>query len=168
MKASKCISSIHKLLRYDQILSSDSDSSDVSGSESNSELEAKRRYSKHANSHNYLADGYLDHEEDDGEEGTAKVQGYVKTQHEVIEANVAIPSITEIAADEPLEKVGEVMAVLPETVVVRGIPAPVLGRASEKALDSETLLVLEDRKVLGYVRYPDAFGFHVINNLTGL
>lgn len=89
--------------------------------------------------------------EDDDEDAGPKVQGYVRTPHEVTDVKITIPDISEVSLDETLEKVGEVMTVLSDTVVVKGMPAPIIGRASEKALDSDTLLVLEDRKVLGYV-----------------
>ncbi|KAF9055929.1 Gar1/Naf1 RNA binding region-domain-containing protein [Panaeolus papilionaceus] len=36
-------------------------------------------------------------------------------------------------------------------VIIHGVPSSDLSRGSEKALDSETLLVFDDRKVLGYV-----------------
>lgn len=88
--------------------------------------------------------------DDDGE--AAKPQGYVRTPHEVTEVKITVPDILEVSPDEALEKVGEVMTVLPDTVVVKGIPAPIIGRASEKALDSDTLLILGDRRVLGFVR----------------
>jgi H/ACA ribonucleoprotein complex non-core subunit NAF1 len=58
-----------------------------------------------------------------------------------------------VGPDEVLEKVGEVMSVVGNVVIVKGRAATSGG--SERALDSDTLLVFEDRKVLGYVRVPD-------------
>ncbi len=60
------------------------------------------------------------------------------------------PPIAQVGPDERLEKVGEIMNVVDNVVVVMG-EASLTHRASERALDSETLLVYEDRKVLGYV-----------------
>ncbi|KAJ6609385.1 hypothetical protein B0H10DRAFT_2298041 [Mycena sp. CBHHK59/15] len=57
----------------------------------------------------------------------------------LVEADIVVPDIEEVGADEVLEKVGE------------GAPSEVAYRTSPKALDSDTLLVFEDRKVLGYV-----------------
>lgn len=44
------------------------------------------------------------------------------------------------------------MSIVEKTVIVKGAPSEVLARASGQALDCDTLLVFEDRKVLGYVR----------------
>ena len=65
-----------------------------------------------------------------------------------------IPPIEEVGPHEALEKVGEVMSIVDKVVIVKGFASEMATRASERALDSETLLVFEDRKVLGYVRAP--------------
>ncbi len=44
------------------------------------------------------------------------------------------------------------MSIVNDVVIVKGVASPIANRGSERALDSETLLVFEDRKVLGYVR----------------
>lgn len=51
-----------------------------------------------------------------------------------------------------MEKVGEIMTVMDKVVIVKGLPSEDVNRGSKRALDSDTLLVFEDRKVLGYVR----------------
>ncbi|KAI9444531.1 Gar1/Naf1 RNA binding region-domain-containing protein [Lactarius indigo] len=66
-----------------------------------------------------------------------------------------IPPIAQVEPDEQLEKVGEIMNIVNNVVVVKG-EASSTRRASEHALDSETLLVYEDRKVLGYIH--ETFG----------
>ena len=64
---------------------------------------------------------------------------------------ITIPSIEEVGAEEELEKVGEVMSVLSNVVVVRG--SATAATMDNRALDAETLLVFGDRKVLGYVSF---------------
>lgn len=59
----------------------------------------------------------------------------------------------EIEGNEELEKVGEIMSIIDKVVIVKGNASHIANRASERALDSETLLVFEDRKVFGYVSW---------------
>jgi len=59
--------------------------------------------------------------------------------------------------DEVLEEVGEVLSIIGNIAIVKGLPSKFADRGSERALDSETLLVFEDRKVLGYVRFSPWF-----------
>ncbi|KAJ7293014.1 Gar1/Naf1 RNA binding region-domain-containing protein [Mycena rebaudengoi] len=79
----------------------------------------------------------LDDDEDSGP--AAPTAAYFQTKNELLETDVAIPDIDEVGPDEVLEKVGE------------GAPSDLAFRRSGQALDSDTLLVFEDRKVLGYV-----------------
>lgn len=44
------------------------------------------------------------------------------------------------------------MSITNNVVIVKGISSSKEDTASQRALDSESLLVFEDRKVLGYVR----------------
>ena len=76
----------------------------------------------------------------------------------MVEYDVAVPDITEVGPEESLEKVGEVMSIVDKVVIVKGSASEIATRASERALDSDTLLVFEDRKVLGFVR---ALQFHL-------
>ena len=89
-------------------------------------------------------------DEDDEEGGAVTAAVLLRTKNELPEPDIVIPSITEVGPDEHLEKVGEIMNIVNNVVVVKG-EASTTHRASEHALDSETLLVYEDRKVLGYV-----------------
>jgi H/ACA ribonucleoprotein complex non-core subunit NAF1 len=50
-----------------------------------------------------------------------------------------------------LERVGEVMNIMDNAVIVKCTSSEVVNRGSDKALDAGTLLVFEDRKVMGYV-----------------
>lgn len=80
------------------------------------------------------------------------VGSVLRTKNEVEETVVRIPDISEVDAHEILEKVGEIMSIIDNVVVVKGLPSEYLSRASDRALDSESLLVFDDRKILGYVR----------------
>jgi H/ACA ribonucleoprotein complex non-core subunit NAF1 len=43
------------------------------------------------------------------------------------------------------------MSIVGNVVIVKGDTSAMADRAAERALDSDSLLVFEDRKVLGYV-----------------
>ena len=93
----------------------------------------------------------IDEDDDDDDEGGAVAAAVaLRTKNELPEPDIMIPPIAEVGPDEQLEKVGEIMNIINNVVVVKG-EASSTYRASEHALDSETLLVYEDRKVLGYV-----------------
>ncbi|KAF7347568.1 ACT-7 domain-containing protein [Mycena venus] len=93
----------------------------------------------------------LDAEDDDESGVAAPAATYFQTKNEVVEADIVVPDIEEVSADETLERVGEVMSIIDKTVIVKGAPADAFTRASDQALDCDTLLVFEDRKVLGYI-----------------
>ena len=89
---------------------------------------------------------------DDDEEGAAIVSpDQVRTKNEVADLPIIVPQTEEVEAHEHLERVGEVFSIVDKVVIVKGLPQQVQGRVSDRALDSDTLLVFEDRKVLGYV-----------------
>ncbi|KAI9060521.1 NAF1-domain-containing protein [Trametes sanguinea] len=90
-----------------------------------------------------------DDEEDGDGAGPSGVQ--VRTKNEVVEVDIMIPEISEVGPHDELEKVGEVMSIVDKVVIVKGLPSEIANRGSERALDSDTLLVFEDRKVLGYI-----------------
>lgn len=91
--------------------------------------------------------------EDANDDEDAPVQGptaYTKTLNEVVEDYVVIPDISEIDPQEPMEKVGEISSILNnKVVVVKGLASKI--SVAERVLDSDTLLVFEDRKVMGFV-----------------
>ncbi|KAF8167380.1 Gar1/Naf1 RNA binding region-domain-containing protein [Crassisporium funariophilum] len=127
-------------------LHSSSDSSDSSDSDSEPEYNPRKPRDR---------DLLLDPEDDEDPlpPGTSSTT-YFQTKHELTEdaAPVPIPPVFEVGADELLEKVGEVMCVVSERVViVKGLPSEDVNRGSDRALDSDTLLVFGDRKVMGYV-----------------
>ena len=93
-------------------------------------------------------------EDDDDPAATG---GFLTTKHEILEAEITIPDIESVDPSERLEKIGEVMNVFGQVAIVRGMPSEDIRRGSQKALDSETLLVFEDRTVMGYVRVGNPF-----------
>jgi len=93
----------------------------------------------------------LDSIEDEDDEGGGSGGRFVTT-HEVLNEEVSIPEILEVDPVETLERVGEILSVLQDKIViVRGLASQIVGHAPDRVLDTETLLVFEDRKVLGYV-----------------
>lgn len=98
---------------------------------------------------------FIDEDLEDEDSGPAATTGtYFQTKNEVPEVEPDIPTVEEVGPDELLEHVGEIMSVVGNTVIIKGLAAGLAGRASERALDSDTLLVFEDRKVLGFVGGP--------------
>lgn len=88
---------------------------------------------------------------DEDDEGAGS-GGRLATAHEVLNEDVVIPEIVEVDPKETLERVGEILSILQDKIViVKGLESQVAGRAPDRVLDTETLLVFEDRKVLGYV-----------------
>lgn len=86
--------------------------------------------------------------DEDEEPGTLSA---LRTKNEIEEAVTHVPEFTEVGGDEVLEKVGEILSIIDNVVVIKGVTSEYLNRASERALDSESLLVFNDRRVLGYV-----------------
>ena len=91
----------------------------------------------------------VDEEDEEEDEGGA-VAATVRTKNESSEPDIMIPPILQVGPDEQLERVGEIMNIVNNVVIVKGGWSGT-HRASENALDAETLLVYDDRKVLGYV-----------------
>ncbi|KAG1765109.1 Gar1/Naf1 RNA binding region-domain-containing protein [Suillus occidentalis] len=89
--------------------------------------------------------------DDDEESGATTVASYVQTKNEIVDTDIVVPSVLEVGLEEVLEKVGEVMNIIGNVVIVKGLPADSSRAVSERALDVETLLVFDDRKVLGHV-----------------
>lgn len=121
-----------------------SDSDPMSSSDSDSEDELPS-YVPKSKLENILL------EDDDEGGGAITSPDQVKTKNEIADVNVVIPEVEEVGEHEILEQVGEVLSILDKVVIVKGTASLFQNRAADRALDSETLLVFEDRKVLGYV-----------------
>ncbi|TDL20976.1 NAF1-domain-containing protein [Rickenella mellea] len=96
----------------------------------------------------------LDDGEDDEAVGSVVTSSaQVRTQNELPDPAMAVvvPDIIEVDPDEILERVGEIMSIVGNSVIVKGLPSQIVDRGNERALDTDSLLVFEDRKVLGYV-----------------
>lgn len=85
-------------------------------------------------------------DEDDAPSGSAKQ--YAGTKNEILVPEVEVPEIAEVPADDVLEQVGEIMTIIDSVIVVKGNTTGV-----HRVLDTDSLLVFEDRKVLGKVRH---------------
>ncbi|EIW64159.1 NAF1-domain-containing protein [Trametes versicolor FP-101664 SS1] len=120
---------------------SDSDSSSESDSDSEKEDAPETRK---------VAPKRVDADLDDEDEaGPSDAQ--VRTKNETVEVDIMVPEISEVGPHDELEKVGEVLSIVDKVVIIKGQPSAIANRGSEKALDCDTLLVFEDRKVLGYI-----------------
>lgn len=88
---------------------------------------------------------------EDEESGMTVAATYLQTKNEIVDADIMVPTISEVEPCDTLEKVGEIMSIVGNIVIVRGLPVTHVKSLSEHTLDAESLLVFEDRKVLGYV-----------------
>ncbi|KAF8560086.1 NAF1-domain-containing protein [Imleria badia] len=88
---------------------------------------------------------------EDEESDVTAAATYLQTKNEIVDANIMVPTISEVEPCDTLEKVGEIMSIVGNIVIVRGLPVDHVNSLSERALDAESLLVFDDRKVLGYV-----------------
>ncbi|KAH9070702.1 NAF1-domain-containing protein [Lactarius deliciosus] len=133
--------------------SSESDSDNVRERDASKKTPVKRRV--------------VDEDDEDDEEGGAVAAAVaLRTKNELPEPDIMIPPIAQVEPEEQLEKVGEIMNIVNNNVVVVKGEASSTHRASEHALDSETLLVYEDRKVLGYIHEtfgPTSTGAHPLD-----
>ncbi|TFK41856.1 Gar1/Naf1 RNA binding region-domain-containing protein [Crucibulum laeve] len=119
-----------------------SESSSESSSDSDSESEPPEQK-------NALESQDLDDDEDPVP--SAATGNYFSTKHEIPEVDIIVPELDEVEANEVLEKVGEIMNTMEKVAIIRGLPSEIANRGSDRALDSDTLLVFDDRKVMGYV-----------------
>lgn len=140
--------SVYELLL---IVFSVASSSDESSSDSDSDSSAELVSRKVNSNTKQAAPGDLSDDDDEDATGPSASSTVVKTKNEIIDTTASMPDITEVGANEVLEKVGEVMSIVESVVIVKGDPSAIANHASERALDSESLLVFEDRKILGYV-----------------
>ncbi|KJA28521.1 hypothetical protein HYPSUDRAFT_197370 [Hypholoma sublateritium FD-334 SS-4] len=123
-----------------------------STSDSESDSDSDSDSSDAAGNKNHVKKPMLDMDDDEDPMPAAGPNTYFTTKHEVIEADIPIPEVDEVGSDEVLEKVGEVMNIVDRLAIVVGLPVDfTTGRRADQALDSETLLVFDDRKVMGYI-----------------
>jgi H/ACA ribonucleoprotein complex non-core subunit NAF1 len=146
---------------------SDSDSTSSSGASSNlpmegdgdSDPEASRLRTQHKKNKAKL--DKMVHDDAGSEDGSDVPTGIqaismFATVHEIIAPQVTMPSITEIPDDEPIELIGEVTSIVDSVVVVKS-----LSNGMQRVLDTDSMLVLENRKVLGLVSAVFSAGYSV-------
>ena len=90
--------------------------------------------------------------DDDDEGALARSRNNVHLKNEIADVPINIPDTEEVGHEEAIEKVGDIMSIVGNVVIVKGLPSGIVNRGLDKALDSDTLLVFDDRRVLGYVR----------------
>lgn len=120
-----------------------SDDTDSSSSDSDSSSPPGLR---NAHTRNFRAAPLSDNEDDVGPTSYAAVA----TAHEIVQPSIVLPDITEVGADEMLVRVGEIMTIIDSVVVIKGTPRPDMVPI-ETVLDTDSLLVFDDRRVLGQV-----------------
>ncbi|KAG9079063.1 hypothetical protein FRC06_007970, partial [Ceratobasidium sp. 370] len=127
--------------------SSDSDSDSSSSSSLGVEMRVTRypaAKTKHLDSLTVLVKPTDSDAED--EDGVPPPAQYSGTKNEILVPDVEVPEITEVPADDVLEPIGEIVTIIDSVVVVKANTTGVY-----RALDTDSLLVFEDRKVLGKV-----------------
>lgn len=103
-------------------------------------------------------------EEDPGPSATTS--SYFTTKNEVVDPSIVFPDIQEVGPDEYLELVGQVLNIIDNVVIIEGLRTELARGGSDRALDADTLLVFEDRKVLGYVSFPVSCDLRTALKLT--
>ncbi|KAG8931927.1 hypothetical protein FRC02_001949 [Tulasnella sp. 418] len=120
--------------------SSDSESSLASSDESDNDAQPQRRRP-------FTAQSGADQEDDDGSDEEGIPNGIIASKNEIVKPQVNMPSILSVDDDEVIEEMGEIMSIIDSVVVIRGSA----GSLREKVLDTGSLLVFDDRKVLGEI-----------------
>lgn len=121
----------------------DSSDSDTSSDESESILTASRRARLKIKLDEAIL-GPLDGDGDDEDEPKPTPTSF-NTKNQ-IEPEVKPPPVSMVEEDERLELVGEVMSVVNSVVIVKAHQG-----GDNRVLDTDSLLVFDDRKVLGLV-----------------
>ena len=132
---------------------SNADSSDTdSGSSPGSTAFFRRRMGKYKPRYSPPLD--IDMEAD----GPPTVTAYIPTTHELPPTAVPVPPLPDLSTlpPDPLEYIGEIATVLPDSIIVRGCGPSAIGHLNsierrDAALDEGSLLFFDDRTVLGYV-----------------
>ncbi|KAL5640388.1 hypothetical protein ACGC1H_007595 [Rhizoctonia solani] len=84
--------------------------------------------------------------EDDEGAPSGSITQYAGTKNEVVLPEVKSPELAVVPPEEVIELIGEVMTVIDSVVVIKGYTSGV-----DRVLDTDSLLVFEDRNVFGVV-----------------
>lgn len=107
--------------------------------------------------------------DDDDDDPQTRPAAAISTKNEITNPPVSLPEVKEVDPSEPIEKIGEIQSIIDSVVIIRGMGSPALSVPVEKVLDSESLLVFEDRKVLGSVgSFTCCTSFNLLKVLLGL
>ena len=52
----------------------------------------------------------------------------MRTKNELVDCDLAVPEISQVGPDERLEKVGEIMSIVNNVVIIKGVPSPIANR----------------------------------------
>jgi H/ACA ribonucleoprotein complex non-core subunit NAF1 len=127
----------------DSLPARDEDESDGEEEATRKRVKAKKRLDK------MVRDDAADSGSEDGTTGN---RPSFATVHEIVSPSVSTPSIVEVPDTELIELIGEVLSIVDSVVVVKSSE-----HGMQRVLDTDSLLVFEDRKVLGLVShfFPD-------------
>lgn len=84
--------------------------------------------------------------DDDEDTPAGSTTQYSGTKNEILLPEVQTPGLTKVPPDDVLEEVGQVMTIIDSVVVVKGRTSGV-----DRVLDTDSLLVFDDRNVFGLV-----------------
>ncbi|CAE6481837.1 unnamed protein product [Rhizoctonia solani] len=84
--------------------------------------------------------------EDDEDTPSGSIAQYAGTKNEILLPEVKAPELAAVPPEDVLELIGEVMTIIDSVVVVKGYTSGV-----DRVLDTDSLLVFEDRNVFGVV-----------------
>lgn len=96
--------------------------------------------------HNNQEQAVRPNDDEDGPGAAAITPHSFATKHEEVNPQISLPTISQVGEDEPIEEVGKVMSFVDSVVIVKSTM-----KDTQKVLDTESLLVFDDRKVLGHV-----------------
>jgi H/ACA ribonucleoprotein complex non-core subunit NAF1 len=126
--------------------SSDSDSDSDSDSEPNPQTPAVVMKKPQ------LPREFKDDDEGGGPSTQNATQGFKSTNEQIeTDAQIMVPDVSSVGPHEVLEHVGEIMSVLDRSIIIRGTASA--QAVNGRALDAGSLLVFDDRQVLGHVRH---------------
>ncbi|CAE7072506.1 unnamed protein product, partial [Rhizoctonia solani] len=121
-----------------------SDDSDSDSSDSSSDVEM--RVTQYPARKQLALQLPNDSDVEDDEDTPSGIARYAGTKNEVLLPEVKAPELATVPPEETLELIGEIMTIIDSVVVIKGYTSGV-----ERVLDTDSLLVFEDRNVFGVV-----------------
>lgn len=160
--ADECVSLPHRL-RFPQLILSHSSSSDSSDSDSDSssaesDSTTAAPQGGRRNRRNRQRAASVASDIDDDESGIISSKTAPKTEHEVVEPDVAPPAVQKLDESAEIAKFGKVESVIENVVVVKAHTG-----GDWRVLDEGTVVCWEDKTVIGTVRTSTA---HIDLELT--